>query len=272
MHVSSLGFRTDLALLTASGSVVEDRGTHLVVRSPDNPSYFWGNFILLGAPPVPGGEKEVVGAFHTEFPLADHVSIGIDTAEISDECRAAFEAAGLTVDVATVLTASTLREPRAVEAEVRALEDDDDWEARARLSQQLYPQASEDTFMTYARQKNAQERRLVDAGRGLRFGAFVDGTLVSTAGVFVTEEGVARFQSVETHPDHRRQGLAAAVVHAAGQHALGRPMGGDGVRTLVIVADTDGDAIGIYRRLGFTDAERQLMMEKRSGEWASLDA
>ena len=100
MNVSSLGFRTDLALLTDSGSVVEDRGTHLVVRSPDNPSYFWGNFLLLAQPPVPGGEKEVVGAFHTEFPLADHVSIGIDTADLTDEARAAFEAAGLTVDVA----------------------------------------------------------------------------------------------------------------------------------------------------------------------------
>ena len=45
---------------------------------------------------------------------------------------------------------------------------------------------------------------------------------------------------------------------------------GAGVRTLVIVADTDGEAIGVYRRLGFTDSERQLMMEKRSGEWASM--
>ncbi len=268
MHVSSLGFRTDLALLTASGSVIEDRGTHLVVRSPDNPSYFWGNFLLLARPPVPGGEKEVVGAFHTEFPLADHVSIGIDTAELTDEARAAFEAAGLTVDVATVLATGALQQPREVEAEVRELTGDDDWEARARLSQQLYPQTSEEAFMAFARQKNAQERRLVDAGRGTRFGAFVDGALVSTAGIFVTEEGVARFQSVETLTDHRRRGLAAAVVHAAGQHALDRL----GVRTLVIVADTDGEAIGIYRRLGFADVERQLMMEKRSGEWATLDS
>ena len=267
MHVSSLGFRTDLALLTSSGSVVEDRGTHLVVRSPDNPSYFWGNFILLARPPVPGGEREVVGAFHTEFPEADHVSIGIDTADISDGTRAAFEAAGLTVDVATVLTADSLRAPRAVEAEVRQLDGDDDWEARARLSHQLYPQTSEERFMTFARQKSAQERRLVEAGRGQRFGAFVEGQLVSTAGIFVTEEGVARFQSVETHPDHRRKGLAAAVVHAAGRHALEQL----GVRTLVIVADTDGEAIGIYRRLGLEDAERQLMLEKRSGEWANLD-
>lgn len=268
MHVSSLGFRTDLALLTSSGSVVEDRGTHLVVRSPDNPSYFWGNFILLARPPVPGGEKEVVGAFHTEFPLADHVSIGIDTADLTDEARAAFEAAGMTVDVATVLTASALTAPREVEAEIRELAGDDDWEARARLSQQLYPNTPEDTFMTYARQKNTQERRLVDAGRGTRFGAFVDGALVSTAGIFVTEEGVARYQSVETHTDHRRRGLAAAVVHAAGRHGLEKL----GVRTLVIVADTDGEAIGLYRRLGFTDAERQLMMEKRTGDWASMNA
>lgn len=268
MHVSSLGFRTDLALLTSSGSIVEDRGTHLVVRSPDNPSYFWGNFLLLAQPPVPGGEKEVVAAFHTEFPLADHVSIGIDTAELTDEARAAFEAAGLTIDVATVLTAGSLVAPREVEAEVRELSSDDDWEERARLNRQLYPQTSEEAFMTFARQKSAQERRLVDAGRGTRFGAYVDGGLVSTAGIFVTEEGVARYQSVETHPDHRRKGLAAAVVHAAGQHGLDRL----GVRTLVIVADTDGEAIGLYRRLGFADVERQLMMEKRSGAWASTDA
>lgn len=268
MRVSSLGFQTDLALLTSSGSVVEDRGTHLVIRSPENPSYFWGNFILLAQPPVLGGEKEVVGAFHTEFPLADHVSIGIDTADLSEESRAAFEAAGLVVDVATVLSASRVNLPRKVEAEVREVTSDEDWEGRARLSQQLYPNTPEDRFMTYARQKNAQERRLVDAGRGKRFGAFVDDTIVSTAGVFVTEDGVARYQSVETHPDHRRKGLAAAVVHAAGQHALDHL----DVRRLVIVADTDGEAIGIYRRLGFNDVERQLMMEKRSGEWATLDS
>lgn len=263
MHVTSLGFTTDLALLTATGSHVEDRGTHLVVRTPENPSYFWGNFLLLAGPPVPGGEREVVAAFHTEFPLADHVSIGVDTADLTDDARAAFEDAGMTVDVATVMTASSLTAPREVEAEIRALASDEDWEARARLSRQLYPQTSEGAFMTFARAKNVQEVKLVDAGRGQRFGAFVDGQLVSTAGIFVTGDGVARFQSIETHPDHRRQGLAAAVTHAAGQHALDHL----GVRTLVIVADTDGEAIGLYRRLGFADSERQLTMEQRSGEW-----
>ena len=37
------------------------------------------------------------------------------------------------------------------------------------------------------------------------------------------------------------------------------------------VADTDGEAIGIYRRLGFADAERQLTLEQRTGEWAEKE-
>jgi ribosomal protein S18 acetylase RimI-like enzyme len=56
-------------------------------------------------------------------------------------------------------------------------------------------------------------------------------------------------------------------VHAAGRYALEHL----GARTLVIVADDDGEAIGIYRRLGFADTERQLMLERRHGDRASLD-
>lgn len=262
MHVTSLGFRTDLALLTASGSTVEDRGTHLVVRTPANPTYYWGNFLLLAEPPVPGGEREVVGAFHTEFPEARHVSIGIDASDLSPESRAAFEAAGLVVDVASVLTASSLRPPREVDGEVRALESEADWESRARLSFAIEGRDDEESHLRFARGRNVQEQSLVADGRGTRFGVLVDGEVVSTAAVFTTEPGIARFQSVETHPDHRRKGLAAAAVHAAGRHALEHL----GARTLVIVADDDGEAIGIYRRLGFADTERQLMLEKRAAQ------
>ncbi len=174
MNVTSLGFRTDLALLTASGSVVEDRGTHLVVRTPDNPTYYWGNFILLAEPPVPGGEREVVGAFHTEFPEARHVSIGIDTPDLTPEARAAFEAAGLVVDVASVLTASELQPPREVEAEVRPLQSASDWESRARLSLAIEERDDEESHLRFARGRNVQEQSLIDAGRGTRFGVLVD--------------------------------------------------------------------------------------------------
>lgn len=266
MDIRSLGFRTDLRLLELSGSLIEDRGTHLVVRTPDNPTYFWGNFLLLKERPYPGGEREVIAAFHTEFPEAEHVSIGIDGTDDQTAELQAFVDAGMEVDSGVVLTAGALIEPRPVAdgVVVRALESDDDWEQRARLSHHLWSKTDEATFMTYARGKNAQERALVARGLGQRFGAFVDDTLVSTAGIFVTHAGIARYQSVETHPDHRRQGLAAAVVYAAGQHALAAYK----LEMLVIVADHDGDAIRIYRGLGFVDTERHLTMERRPDQWA----
>ena len=54
MDIRSLGFRTDLRLLEMTGSEIEDRGTHLVIRTPSNPTYFWGNFLLLKQRPFPG--------------------------------------------------------------------------------------------------------------------------------------------------------------------------------------------------------------------------
>ena len=265
MDIRSLGFRTDLRLLQMSGSEIEDRGTHLVVRTPANPTYFWGNFLLLRALPVPGGEREVIGAFHTEFPLAEHVAIGIDGTEDLTEQLEPFVEAGLEPNTGVVLTAAELAEPSAVPdgVVVRPLESDEDWEQRARLAYRLYARTDESTFMQYARQRNEQERGLAARGIGQRFAAVVDGEVVSTAAIFLTHAGVARFQTVETHAEHRRQGLAAAVVHAAGRHALEQLQ----VQRLVIVADHDGDAVGIYRRLGFVDAERHTTLERRPKDW-----
>ena len=41
MEVRSLGYRTDLAILTLEGSQVTDCGDHLVIRTPGNPDYWW---------------------------------------------------------------------------------------------------------------------------------------------------------------------------------------------------------------------------------------
>ncbi len=265
MDIRSLGFRTDLRLLQMTGSEIEDRGTHLVVRTPANPTYFWGNFLLLKALPVPGGEREVIGAFHTEFPLAEHVAIGIDGTEDMTEKLQPFVEAGLELNTGVVLTAGELAAPSALPdgVVVRPLESDDDWEQRARLAYRLYAQTDEATFMQYARRRNEQERELAARRIGQRFAAIVDGEVVATAAIFLTHAGVGRFQTVETHADHRRQGLAAAVVHAAGRHGVEQLQ----VQRLVIVADHDGDAIRIYRRLGFVDSERHTTLERRPEDW-----
>ena len=52
--IRSLGYRTDLALLTLGGSTVQQRDGYLVVRTPANPLHWWGNFLLLPYLPTPG--------------------------------------------------------------------------------------------------------------------------------------------------------------------------------------------------------------------------
>jgi predicted GNAT family acetyltransferase len=71
-------------------------------------------------------------------------------------------------------------------------------------------------------------------------------------------QGAARFQSVQTHPDARGQGLASTLVHRASTYGLNEL----GAGTLVMVADPEYLAIRIYRALGFTDTETQIQLTK----------
>ncbi len=251
MHVRSLAFRTDLRLLELAGSEIDDRGTHLVIRTPANPTYFWGNFLLLAQPPHPGGAREVIAAFETEFPKAQHRAIGVDGTERHDVDE--FVAAGMTADIGVAMTAGSVVEPArpADSATYRPLESDDDWEQRVALTIATNPGDHPERLEKFARGKVEQEKTLTEQGYGARWGAFEQDTLVSTAGLFRTDDTTARFQSVETHPDARRRGYAGTLVHRLATHGLTDL----GASTLVMVADPEDGAIRIYRALGFEVTE-----------------
>ena len=51
----------------------------------------------------------------------------------------------------------------------------------------------------------------------------------------------------------------ATVVDAAGEWALSQP----GVEQVVIVADTDGPAVNLYRSLGLGEAGSHITVERR---------
>src|ERR1700693_6203176 len=80
VEVRSLGYRTDLTARALEGSRVEDRGDYLVLRSPDNPGYWWGNFLLL--PSLgPGEAADWLARFAAEFPDARHVTLGVNVTD-----------------------------------------------------------------------------------------------------------------------------------------------------------------------------------------------
>ncbi|GAA2153377.1 GNAT family N-acetyltransferase [Nocardioides koreensis] len=253
MHLRSLGYRTDLALLQLDGSVVEDRGTHLVVRTPANPTFHWGNYLLLAHPPEPGQADHWVKTFEREFPDALHRAFGVDGAEGSVGDLAAFAELGYETDASSVMTARAVSPPARPHptAEVRPLVSDDDWAQQVELAVEG---EDEHYSVEFATRRGEAHRRNVGNGHGQWFGAFLDQRLVASMGIFTSADGLARYQEVKTHPGFRGQGLAGTLVHAAGRHALDEM----GAETLVMVADPDYLAIRVYRSVGFDDTETQL--------------
>jgi ribosomal protein S18 acetylase RimI-like enzyme len=265
MQLASLGFRTDLALRAAEGSEITDRGGYLVIRSPGNPGFWWGNFLLLRAWPEDGDRW--LDRFAAEFPQAGHVAIGVDATEAGGKLPAEF--ADLEPETSTVLTCAEIRAPRHVStgAEIRPLESDQDWRQSAELTLRCYGEQSPGD---YQQLRSATRRRLTQgaqgaqgaqAGRAAWFGAFDGGRLVAQLGICDAGGGLARYQDVETDPAARRRGLAGTLVWHAGRFAQTEL----GANALVIVADPAEGAIRIYRGCGFADAQTQFSFARPAG-------
>ncbi|WP_244927713.1 GNAT family N-acetyltransferase [Nocardioides sp. W7] len=259
MELLSRAWRTDLALLAGSGSIVEHHGTYVVVRTPDNPTFRWGNFLLLRRAPMQRDLDRWLGLFEELLPDVTHRTFGVDDPTGDRSTLRVFADRGFRVSVSTVLTADEVHHPRHANhtAQLRQLETDADWEQRFALTMACYADESGPAYEEFARRQAEAERRLTADGSGAWFGAFEDGRMLSGLGISRAGHGLARFQNVETHPESRGRGLAGTLVHHAGRHALDEL----GVRTLVIVADPDYHAMRLYQGVGFSSTETQLQAE-----------
>ena len=247
-------------LLGLQGSVIEQRISYLVVRTPASPTFYWGNFLLLDGPATPGTVSSWIATFAREFPGAGHVAIGVDGTDGNAGDQTELTAAGLQVERNTVLTATaTTPPPRPNErAEFRVLESDADWQAALDLQEAGHADDEPEGWQGFQGRRLRAKRHMQEQGHGAWFGAFEGERMVSGLGVFSDGSGIARFQDVDTHPDHRNKGLAGTLVYRASQYALDEMA----AQTLVIVADPAGPAIRIYRSLGFGDAETQVQLQR----------
>lgn len=255
MRDPSFGWRTDLMLRRLAGSDVIDREDYLLVRTPADPEFRWGNFLYVPSAPEPAGIARWIDVFAAEFPDAGHVAIGVEGQRLDGEVLAACAEAGLNHEATIVLTATEPRPPARSnhDALIRPLWTDEDWEQAQCLRRIVDDDPGSVEFQA---RRMAEKRALCERGHGQWFGAFVDGRMVSGLGVFSDGSGVARYQDVETHPGCRNRGLAGTLVHHAGTYAVRRL----GATVLVIVADPGCHAVRIYRSLGFSDSCRQLQL------------
>lgn len=256
------GYRTDLIFHCASGVVTEREG-YLLIRTPENPGYHWGNFLLFDGPPHAGDLPRWLALSEGELGAPEavgHLVFGWDSLELGEV--EPFLALGMRLERSLVMMAEQLAPPKLNrEAELRALQDAD-FEAAIALQtliglQDGYEEAG---YREFRERKMAAYRRMIEAGRGQWFGAFLAGKLVADLGLF-WEGGLGRFQAVATHPDYRRRGLAGSLLAYAA--AQGRAQAGP--LRLVIVADEAYFAKDLYRALGFSIAEPQWGLSWHAG-------
>jgi ribosomal protein S18 acetylase RimI-like enzyme len=247
-------------ILRLQGSVVEDRGDHLVVRTPENPEFHWGNFVLAGRPWLDRPLADLVAVFHSEHPQAGHLAIGVDGVEGRVWDDGEIRACGLEVDRSAVMQATRVREPIRpnTDAVCRMLASDADWAAAVDLNAAEHGDFDPAGHRDFVQRRMNARRAQQEAGLGGWFGAFADGQLLSGLGLFTDGAGLGRFQDVETLASARERGLASTLVHYASTVGL-RDYG---IHDLVMVADPDYPAIRIYRSLGFADSEIQVQLAR----------
>ncbi len=247
MRELSPGWATDLAVLLHAGSTVEDRGDHLVVRTPHSPLFHWGNCLLVTDDEAVDDATRWVAAFHEAFPDAGWISVGLTSMPADGSAWAEH---GVTLELDEVLTTGRL--PRQTPApngyEFHRLSSDDDWEQqviRDLADNERTGKHEPESHERFVRDQHVPRHEMCERDVAAFFGAFHEGTLVADLGIVVCGSR-ARYQNVGTDPDHRERGLASHLLGLAASWAADR-----GCDSWVIVTEATNPAGRVYRRAGF---------------------
>ncbi len=261
MNIKSLGYRTDLIFHAFDGEII-DRGDYLVLRTPTNPTFYWGNFLLFSQPPREGDFREWRYIFAQEIgapPEVEHQVFGWDSPEGELGVVQPFLQAGFRPVRYVVLTSSEPCRPArpADLVSIRALKTAAEWEQA--IDNQVVcrePEFEEGGYRVFRERQMDRYRKMVASGLGDWFGAFVGQRLVADLGLF-HDESLGRFQSVQTHPDFRRHGIAGTLIFEASRQARAAY----DLHTLVIVAEQVSSPARLYESLGFEPTEKQVGLE-----------
>ena len=258
MQVQSLSYRTDLYFPAFEGLIV-DHGAYLVIKTPKNPTFHWGNFLLFAEPPSKGDLVRWTELFRQEIgepQQVGHAVFGVDGVAGDVGEAQEFLDAGFELDRGVVMTARTVTPPPRPNRDitVRPLTTDEEWLlAHERRSESPVSEQPDEGNETFRRRLMARYRAMSEAGLGHWYGAFLGDELIADLGLF-HRGGVGRYQAVGTHPDFRGRGVAGTLVHAAAEHALDNA----GLDLLVIVADEGSQAQRIYGSVGFKPVEKTV--------------
>lgn len=246
---------------------VESQPDCLVVRTPANPLFYWGNFLMLPQTPADADLPHWLQRFDTlvaqRVPGVAHVSIGFNSPPPAADALPAWRAAGFERHEANVmrLEAGQARPcpPPRGQVVVRPI----DWATEGDAILDLQCSDSQghapEGWRHFRAAQMARYAALRQQGHAAWFGLWCDGVLAADCGLLI--DGLqGRFQTVMTHPDWRRRGLCRSLVSGVCAWAFDQ-----GLQTLWMMADPHDVAIGIYRSVGFVDQAGTWGLCRRPG-------
>lgn len=260
MTLTSPGLRTELFFGQFSGMVTALEDV-VLIETPSNPDYFWGNYVIFDRAPAVSDAQLWTDRFDELFKNAGgikHRSITWDVkgmpSPLPEDVVQAFRKIGYNYESRIYHRTDTLIAPVRLNEKItiRPVSTKEEWLDVLEMQILCWVgDMDEDEFRAFKTLRVQEYERMVLAGKGLWFGAFLDGRLVGDAGIY-WDEDFARYQNVETHPDFRKQGICRTLVYEMGKWVLDNGKADH----LIIEAAENSDPMRIYQSLGFQPIER----------------
>lgn len=266
-----LGWQTEFILHRLDAQITAHDDC-IAVRTDSNPTFYWGNCLLLRDAPADADLAHWQARFHALIaagrPEVRHVAIGI-TAPRGSQLLPAWVAEGFEVEDTAVL-ALRHDQPLAPASAVRAARwvlRPIDWatERDAFVDLQCQDSAPFEPagYRAFRQRQMARIERLAQAGCGQWFGLWCDGVLAADCGLVrdaARPGALGRFQQVQTHPLWRRRGLCTALVRGVSAWGFAHWQ----LDQAVICADPHDVAVGIYRSLGYRDVASHWQLQRNA--------
>lgn len=242
----------------------EDHGDFGVIRTVSNPTFRWGNCLVLPAPPDPTALAAWEAVHHallgTGVPALYWPGDALDPA-----LAAAFEARGYAVEdeVPMRMGRSGVPAPSLPpEVTVTPVQSAADWADFARFRLLLWPGLPLDYHFGRVSMYWQTAQMHPGAWWVLRMG----GEVIGSMGLF-WHDGVARYQDVDVRPDRHGKGLGRLLFHTV----RGRSEAAGDFAEQIIVADRGALAHAWYRRMGFQDLAGERFAFKKAASSASAN-
>ena len=263
-RVRTTCLRISLARQAARGTIMA-RPDYIAVSTPESPTFWFGNFLLLRDLPEPGSLATWESRFDSEIgSRSGHRLFVVDFPEGDPGALDDFQEAGYSVDRARSMVFHASEDgsinlpPQIPGLDIEEL-DSAGMEELALAEMTAFranPSAFPDADETYLRDQGRFHARLVDMGVAVATVCRMSGRIVSSA-IFVVSGGEALIEDVRTDPLFRHRGLCRTLLARSMEMLHRRGVG------LFVLEPVDAYARSIYSGLGFVDGDRLCSILKR---------